>query len=125
MTAGVAVAMLSRSVAIMLQCDQHPAAARLRYGARFQPVVGTVARLPKSCLNDLAKIWGAGPGVLRGKVCHRGNLLSFGDMPVATTRRREPECRQARELGLAGGWLSARGGVTSPRKAAITRGAMR
>jgi hypothetical protein len=64
----------------------------------------TVAGLPKSCLNDLAIIWGAESGscAARSAIGDRGTLLPFGDMPVAATRRREPDCRQARELGLAG-----------------------
>src|SRR5580698_9980877 len=66
---------------------------------------GTVARLPKSCLNDLAKIGGAGPRVLRRKVlppgvvalfCRSGKCLSH-DAPALAGM---PE---ARELGLAGG----------------------
>ena len=38
---------------------------------------GTVARLPKSCLNDLAKIGGAGPRVLRRKVLPPGVVALF------------------------------------------------
>ena len=82
---------------------------------RFSGVCGggeQRACLPKSRLNDHAQIRGAGPGGLAPARLPPGTVALFrrsGDMPVAATRRREPDCRAGKGIGTRGGMTLSTG----------------